>query len=71
MMWEILGKILSTGVDFKRVKNNLQGFKGNLYPRGYMGGGGTPGVRTGHIPDGSKRGVAIFLFILPVCAGGS
>jgi hypothetical protein len=32
------GRILavrhSGGVDFKRVKNNLQGFKGNLYPSG-------------------------------------
>jgi hypothetical protein len=24
----------SSGVDFKRVKNDLQGFKGNLYPSG-------------------------------------
>jgi hypothetical protein len=24
----------STGIDSKRVKNNLQGFKGNLYPPG-------------------------------------
>jgi hypothetical protein len=23
----------STGIDLKRVKNNLQGLRGNLYPR--------------------------------------
>ena len=37
---------LSSSVDFKQVKNNLQGFRGNLYPRG-VGGEGVPlpGVR--------------------------
>ncbi|MGB9407490.1 MAG: hypothetical protein WCA89_08135, partial [Terracidiphilus sp.] len=28
------GGKFSTDIDFKRVKNNLQGFLGNLYPRG-------------------------------------
>jgi hypothetical protein len=31
---EFGGEKFFTGVDFKRVKNNLQGFKGNLYPSG-------------------------------------
>ena len=37
------GEEFSTGVDFKLVINNLQGFKGNLYPRWVLGGvpGGT------------------------------
>jgi hypothetical protein len=28
------GGKFSTGIDFKRVTNNMQGFLGNLYPRG-------------------------------------
>jgi hypothetical protein len=32
------GENFSTGIDFKRFKNNLQGFHGNLYPLGYRGG---------------------------------
>jgi hypothetical protein len=34
----ILALRLSSGIDFKRVKNNLQGLRENLYPRGYRGG---------------------------------
>jgi hypothetical protein len=34
MMRDILGENISTGIDFKRVRNNLQGFRENLYPRG-------------------------------------
>ena len=33
-MWENLGPKFSTGVDYIGLKNNLQGFEGNLYPQG-------------------------------------
>jgi hypothetical protein len=33
-MGEFGGEKFSTGIDFKQVRNNLQGFRGNLYPRG-------------------------------------
>ena len=35
-----LAKILSTGVDFKQVKNHLQDLRDNLYPSGVLGVGG-------------------------------
>jgi hypothetical protein len=31
---------LSSGIDSKQVINNLQGLRGNLYPRGVQGGVG-------------------------------
>jgi hypothetical protein len=56
----------STDIDSKRVKNNLQGFKGNLCPLaiggvGYLAQGYKPGglltEQTGHMPDGERWSV--------------
>jgi hypothetical protein len=33
-MWDLLGWKIFTGVDFKELKDYLQIFWGNLYPRG-------------------------------------
>ena len=67
-MGEFGSEKFSTGIDSKRVKNNLQGFEGNLHSLLDGWGvktGGTDRAHTLHIEPGtflavSKRGLAHF-----------
>jgi len=54
-MRENLAIRFSSGIDFKQVKNHLQGLRGNLYPWGIGGEGYVSSVQAGHMPDRTER----------------
>jgi len=65
-MGEFWGRNISSNIDSKRLKNNLQGFKDNLYPQRYRGvgqglGGTVQGPRI-------RKAPALWLFVHLLCA---